>query len=53
MADTKSSVIKFRLTDEQKALIESYCRKHNISISEFAREACTKIFSTTGTQATD
>ena len=48
MNKAKDSSIKCRVTDEMRAQIESYCRKHNISISEFIRLACTEIFATTG-----
>jgi Arc/MetJ-type ribon-helix-helix transcriptional regulator len=44
MSETMKQMIKFRLTDEQKAQIDEYCRKHNITVSEFVRWACYKIF---------
>lgn len=48
MKETKDTIIQFRLTAEQKELIKDYCRKHNISVSEFIREACTTIFASGG-----
>lgn len=48
MKEAKTETIKFRLTEEQKEQIDSYCRKHNLTVSEFVRYACAKIFAPTG-----
>ena len=36
--------IKFRLTQADKERIVEYCIKHEMSISDFVRWACNKIF---------
>ena len=46
MKQNKDSQIRIRLTTEQKEQIKEYCAKHNITISEFIRFTCEKIFNT-------
>ena len=48
MDNTKDNIIRFRLTAEQKEQIKDYCRKHNITVSEFVRNACETIFAVGG-----
>lgn len=36
--------LEFRLTPEEKEKIKAYCKQHNLTMSEFARIACEKIF---------
>lgn len=36
--------IEFRMTPEEKQKIVEYCEKHHMTMSEFARMACEKIF---------
>lgn len=36
--------IEIRLTPEEKELIKKYCESKNITVSDFVRNACYKIF---------
>lgn len=42
--EIKDCQLKFRLTSELKNKITNYCEKHDMTISEFIRFACEKIF---------
>lgn len=44
MKETKDNSIRIRLTNSEKQRILDYCEKHNLTISEFIRFACNKIF---------
>lgn len=48
MKDIKESTIKFRLTAAQKEQIEEYCEKYGMTLSEFARMACERVFQKEG-----
>ena len=45
MKETKDYQMKCRLTQTEKEKIFAFCEKHNMSISEFVRFACEKVFS--------
>jgi antitoxin component of RelBE/YafQ-DinJ toxin-antitoxin module len=49
MRVTKDATIKARITAEMQQQIYEYCRKHNMTVSEFVRFACSEIFAATGT----
>lgn len=42
--ENKDWQMKCRLTQSQKEEILDYCKKHDMTISEFVRMACEKIF---------
>lgn len=42
--ENKDQQIKFRLTQTDKEKILTYCEKHDMTVSEFVRFACEKIF---------
>ena len=44
MKQNKDSQLRIRLTADQKEQIKEYCAKHNITISEFIRITCERIF---------
>lgn len=46
--EAMNSQMKFRLSAEMKEQIMEYCEKHNMSVSEFLRFACNKIFQQEG-----
>lgn len=48
MLVVKDKTIKARVTAEMQQQIYEYCRKHNMTVSEFVRFACTEIFAATG-----
>lgn len=48
MKEVRDWQMKCRLTQEEKARVLAYCEKHNMSISEFVRFACEKIFQQEG-----
>ena len=45
MKENKDYQMKCRLTQTEKERIFEYCEKHGMSISEFVRMACDRIFS--------
>lgn len=44
MVENKTWQMKCRLTPTEKEKILEYCEKHNMTISEFVRFACERIF---------
>lgn len=48
MLVVKDKTIKARVTAEMQQQIYEYCRKYNMTVSEFVRYACTEIFAATG-----
>ena len=44
MNDVKDWQMKCRLTQQQKEQVLDYCKRNNMTISEFVRFACEKIF---------
>lgn len=44
MIENKTWQMKCRLTPTEKEKILEYCEKHNMTISEFVRFACERIF---------
>ena len=46
MKENKDYQIKCRLTQTEKERIFEYCERHGISLSEFVRMACDRIFAT-------
>lgn len=44
MTENKTWQMKCRLTPTEKDKIMAYCEEHNMTISEFVRFACEKIF---------
>ena len=42
--EIKDWQMKCRLTQTEKERVLQYCEKHNMTISEFVRFACEKIF---------
>lgn len=45
MKETKDYQMKCRLTQAEKEKVFAFCEKHNMSVSEFVRFACEKVFS--------
>lgn len=46
--EAMNSQVKFRLSAEMKQQIMDYCQKYDMSVSEFLRYACEKIFDKEG-----
>lgn len=44
MKETKDYQIKCRLTQKEKERVFEYCERHDITLSEFIRMACDRIF---------
>ena len=44
MKEIKDWQMKCRLTQTEKQKVLDYCEKHDMTISEFIRQACNKIF---------
>ena len=44
MKEVKDCQVKVRITTREKEQILEYCEKHNMTVSEFIRFACFKIF---------
>lgn len=44
MNNRRSVKIEIRLTPEEKEVIKAYCEKHKITISDFVRSSCYRIF---------
>lgn len=44
MKEVKDCQVKVRITTREKEQILKYCEKHNMTVSEFIRFACFKIF---------
>lgn len=44
MKEIKNTKIELRLTQQDKDRIKEYADKHNMTMSEFIRFACEKIF---------
>lgn len=44
MKEVKDYQMKCRLTQTEKERVLEYCEKHNMSISDFVRYACERIF---------
>ena len=43
MKEIKNIQLKVRVTNSEKYLIQKYCEKHNLTISDFLRVAANKI----------
>lgn len=48
MKENKDYQVKCRLTQKDKERILAYCEKHSMTVSEFIRYACEKIFNQEG-----
>lgn len=44
MKDTKKAKIDFRVTPEEKEKIKEFAKAHDMTVGEFVRWACEKIF---------
>lgn len=44
MKENKDYQIKCRLTQKEKERVFEYCERHDITLSEFIRMACDRIF---------